>query len=239
MSCVSQRAISCLSNRKFFSNSLYAIQCSIYRPSHLIPPCRPQEALGINNLDSMFKLKSESSTHCLQSLDISSCVPSLTTSSMIHPSCSFFHPFDQPVLNTLTLETCPTPPVKVGLSWSVVHTCILELLQNYRAMKHLVFQPTWIPEFHRDDWVDRMMDVLQSEDWYSDAVGAWMVETYRVTHQWKESQTFFDTLKAFRFLLQLPIEIRYQINSWQAESYFLFDHFRKKPPENYDLLIKF
>ena len=216
MSCVSQRAISCLSNRKFFSNSLYAIQCSIYRPSHLIPPCRPQEALGINNLDSMFKLKSESSTHCLQSLDISSCVPSLTTSSMIHPSCSFFHPFDQPVLNTLTLETCPTPPVKVGLSWSVVHTCILELLQNYRAMKHLVFQPTWIPEFHRDDWVDRMMDVLQSEDWYSDAVGAWMVETYRVTHQWKESQTFFDTLKAFRFLLQLPIEIRYQINSWQG-----------------------
>ena len=60
------------------------------------------------------------------------------------------------------------------------------------------------------------MDVLQSEDWYSDAVGAWMVETYRVTHQWKESQTFFDTLKAFRFLLQLPIEIRYQINSWQG-----------------------
>ena len=189
----------------------------LFTVQHLITPCRPQEALGIQNLDSMFKLKSESSTHCLQSLDISSCVPSLTTSSMIHPSCSFFHPFGQPVLNRLTLETCPTPPVKVGSSWSVVHSCILGLLQNYRTMKHLVFQPTWIPGFNRDDWVDRMTDALQSEDWYSDAIGAWMVEThFRVAHQWKESQTFFDTLKAFRFLLQLPIEIRYQINSWQG-----------------------
>ncbi|PVH88445.1 hypothetical protein DL98DRAFT_509155 [Cadophora sp. DSE1049] len=177
----------------------------------------PQEALGIKNLDSVFKLKTESSTHCLQSLDISSSVPSLMNSSMIHPSCSFFHPPCQPLLNTLALETCPTPPVKSGSSWSVVHSCILDLLQHYRITKHLVFQPTWIPEFQRDDWVERMMDVLRSEHWYSDAVGEWMLEThYRVTHQWKEGQTFFDTIKALQFLLQLPIETRYRINSCEG-----------------------
>ena len=34
------------------------------------------------------------------------------------------------------------------------------------------------------------------------------------------------------------LTLKYQINSWQAEIYFLLDHFRKKPPENCDLLMK-
>ncbi|KAK0118933.1 hypothetical protein ONS95_007802 [Cadophora gregata] len=177
----------------------------------------PQEALGVTNLDSVIKLKTESSTHCLQSLDISSSVPSLRNSSMVHPSCSFFHPSYQPLLSELVLETCPTPPVQSGSSWSVVHSCILDLLQNYRITKHMVYQPTSVPECHGDDWVERLMDILRSENWYSDAVGEWMLETHsRVTHHWKEGGAFFDAIKALQFLLQLPIDIRYRINSWEG-----------------------
>ncbi|KAH7417077.1 hypothetical protein BKA64DRAFT_701865 [Cadophora sp. MPI-SDFR-AT-0126] len=177
----------------------------------------PQEALGIKSLEPIFKLKTESSMHCLQSLDISSSVSSLRFSSKIHPSCSYFALPRQPLPNMLTLETCPTPPIKPGLSWTAVHSLILDLLHDSHITGLLAFQPSWIPDFRGDDWVERMMDLLRSENWYSDAVGEWMLETYhRVTHQWKGGQTFFDTAKAFQFLLQLPLEFRYRINTWEG-----------------------
>ncbi|KAG4438132.1 hypothetical protein IFR05_006379 [Cadophora sp. M221] len=175
----------------------------------------PQEALGVKQLQFALQLDTESPMHCLQSLDVTPDTVKYNTSSL-HPSCSFFvKPLQDPP-NELTLESGPTlPQVESDPPFSDLRALVLDILSNAEDTKYMVQQPTHIPGFQSEDWVKCMIALLQSEDWYSHAVGRWLEETYSdVGCRWDGGALFYDDIKALQFLLQLPITVRYRINTW-------------------------
>lgn len=152
----------------------------------------------------------------MQSLEITSSITTVGHSVLIHPSCSYFIKPPQAPPNTLEVEIDPiVPPIRLEPSWTIVRPYVLGLLNNFEHTKLMVQQPTKIPGFQSAHWVKRMIALLSSEHWYSEAVGEWMREIYhRVKVQWKGGRAFHDAIKSLQFLLQLPPMTRYRISTW-------------------------
>ncbi|KAL2064894.1 hypothetical protein VTL71DRAFT_4034 [Oculimacula yallundae] len=178
----------------------------------------PQEALGIKKLQSALKLKTVSSALCFQSLDISSSIATVGNSSVIHPSCSNFINPPPPPPNTLTLESIPTPPpLRPGPPWDVVRWCVGGYLHDFERMKCMVQQPNKIPGYQSDNWAKAMSTRLLSEDWYSEAVGQWLDETYHnVEVEWNGGFEFQEAIKVLKYFLILIPEVRYKYSTWRG-----------------------
>ncbi|KAK2628088.1 hypothetical protein QTJ16_002734 [Diplocarpon rosae] len=167
----------------------------------------PQEALGVPKMTDAFK----------------SSVTDVRENSSIHPPLPPALIRSTPVGETsddmLELESDESPSTSMAddLAFGQKKLFVLSLLRDYKtSSKYTLSRPAHVPHLTDRNWVEGMIQMLESESWCQDArVQKWVEETERlVNEQWDRGTTLRSDAEALQFFFKLPTEVRHRFNNW-------------------------
>ncbi|PBP15351.1 pyridine nucleotide-disulfide oxidoreductase family protein [Diplocarpon rosae] len=183
----------------------------------------PQEALGVPKMTDAFKVRTDSRNKRFQSLEITSSVTDVRENSSIHPPLPPALIRSTPVGETsddmLELESDESPSTSMAddLAFGQKKLFVLSLLRDYKtSSKYTLSRPAHVPHLTDRNWVEGMIQMLESESWCQDArVQKWVEETERlVNEQWDRGTTLRSDAEALQFFFKLPTEVRHRFNNW-------------------------
>ncbi|PBP22361.1 pyridine nucleotide-disulfide oxidoreductase family protein [Diplocarpon rosae] len=183
----------------------------------------PQEALGVPKMTDAFKVRTDSRNKRYQSLEITSSVTDVRENSSIHPPLPSAllrsSPASETLDDMLELESDESPSISKAddLMFGQKKLFVLSLLKDYKTSnKYTLSRPANVPHLTDRNWVERMIQILESESWCQDArIRKWVEETEGLANeQWDRGTTIRSDMEALQFFFKLPTQVRHQFSSW-------------------------